>query len=168
MGRPPPAPGADGGLVLEGNVYDTILDRRAPPKGSAVIERSVVPRFDETYVVLEDLEWWLRATRSVDVATVPRVGYRVRLHGEVNEHDGRLDRIRYGQMLLDERDDYFRVHRRAAAMRWFSMGLVAREVGDNRFARRAMVRSLRAYPVPKRLGHLALTMRPSTQHVDVG
>jgi glycosyltransferase involved in cell wall biosynthesis len=167
MGRPPPAPGDDGGLVLDGNVYDTILDRRAPPKGAAVIRRSMVPRFDKTYAVLEDLEWWLRATRSVDVATVPRVGYLVRLHGEVNDRDGRLERIRFGQVLLHERDDYFRVHRRAAAMRWFSMGLVAREVGDNRLARRAMFRSLRAYPVPKRLGHLALTMRPSTYRVDL-
>ena len=31
----------------------------------------------------------------------------------------------------------------------------------------ALVRSLRAYPVPKRLGHLALTMRRSTYRVDV-
>ena len=30
-----------------------------------------------------------------------------------------------------------------------------------------MVRSLRAYPVPKRLGHLALTLRPSTYRIDV-
>ena len=40
-------------------------------------------------------------------------------------------------------------------------------MGDNRLARRAMFRSLRAYPVPKRLGHLALTMRPSTYSVDL-
>ena len=67
--------------------------------------------------------------------------------------------------MLDERRDYFQAHRRAAAMRWFSLGLVAREVGDNHLARRAMVRSLCAYPVPKRFGHLALTMRRSTYRV---
>lgn len=168
IGRPPPRPGDAGGLVLEGNVYDTILDERAPGKGSAVIERSVVPRFDEKYVALEDLEWWLRTARAADVTTVQRVGYLIRLHDEPRNRNGRVDRIRFGRVLLDERSDYFRAHRRAAAMRWFSMGLVAREVGDNSVARRALVRSLRAYPVPKRFGHLALTMRPSTYRVDAG
>lgn len=168
MGRPPPQAGDEGGLVLEGDVYDTILDDRAPSKGAAVIERSVVPRFDEKYVALEDLEWWLRTARAGDVTTVQQVGYLVRRHNEPRNLNGRVDRIRFGRVLLDDRSDYFRAHRRAAAMRWFSIGLIAREVGDNHLARRAMVRSLRAYPVPKRFGHLALMMRPSTYRVDAG
>ena len=45
-------------------------------------------------------------------------------------------------------------------MRWFSMGLVARRLVTTISPRRAMVRSLRAYPVPKRLGHLALHNAP--------
>lgn len=166
IGRPLPRRGDNGALVLEGNVYDTILDTRAPPKGAAVVDRSVVPRFDERYVALEDLEWWLRATRALDVTTVQRVGYLVRLHEGPRNLNGPVDRIRFGRRLLEERTDYFGAHRRAAAMRWFSMGLVAREVGDNHLARRAVLRSLRAYPVPKRVGHLALTMRPSTFRVD--
>jgi len=167
MGRPPPARGDNGGLVLEGNVYDSILDQRAPPKGSAVVARAAVPHFDHKYRSLEDLEWWLRATRTAEVTTVARVGYLVRAHGGVQERDERVDRIQCGHVLLGERSDYFETHRRAAAMRWFSIGLVAREVGDHRLARRALVRSLRADPVPKRLGHLALMMRRSTYRVDV-
>jgi hypothetical protein len=96
------------------------------------------------------------------------VGYLVRLHNEPRNRNGRVERIRFGRMLLDDRSDYFRAHRRAAAMRWFSIGLIAREVGDNHLARRAMVRSLRTYPVAKRFGHLGLTLRPSTYRVDLG
>ena len=93
IGRPPPRPGADGGRVLEGNVYDTILDDRAPPKGAAVIERTVIPRFAEKYGALEDLEWWLRTTRAADVTTVQRVGYLIRHHASPRNRNGQVDRI---------------------------------------------------------------------------
>ncbi|HXY94531.1 MAG TPA: glycosyltransferase [Acidimicrobiia bacterium] len=166
LGAPPPAAGRAGARILEGNVYDSILDDRAPPKGAAVIARDLVPRFDARYETLEDLEWWLRVARDLDVTTARRVGYLVRVHAGSRARTGRVNRVRYGRMLLDEQHEYFCTHRRAAAMRWFSMGLVARELGDYRVARRAFTRSLLTAPVPERVGHLALVLRPSTFSID--
>jgi glycosyltransferase involved in cell wall biosynthesis len=163
MGRPPDSTST---RLLAGDVYHTVLDDRAPVRSASVIARESVLPFDTRYAALEDLEWWLRTARVLDVATVPRVGCLVRPHRESRERHGQLARIHYGQMLLRERADYFTRHRRATAMRWFAMGLVAKELGDHRLARRALVRSLRTYPVAKRVGHLALTLRPSTFQVD--
>jgi glycosyltransferase involved in cell wall biosynthesis len=163
MGRPPDS---NGTRMLAGDVYDTVLDDRAPPCAASVIARESVLPFDTRYRALGDLEWWLRTTRVLDVTTVPRVGCLVRHHREPRHRHGPRARIHYGEMLLRERGDYFTSHRRAAAMRWLSIGLVARELGDNRLARRALVRSLRAYPVAKRVGHLLLTLRPSTFQVE--
>jgi glycosyltransferase involved in cell wall biosynthesis len=167
VGRPRPRPGESGARRLEGNVHDTILDDRAPPRGATVIARSAVPRFDERYHALEDLEWWLRVTNSLAVTTVEQFGYLIRVHDARRHRNDQIERIRFGRLLVAEHLDYFRSHRRAAAMRWFSMGLVARELGDQRYARRAMARSLRIRPVPKRVGHLALTVRPNTPATSV-
>jgi hypothetical protein len=69
-------------------------------------------------------------------------------------------------MLLNEQSEYFDAHPRAHAFRWYLMGLLAMKLGDRRFARRAFLRSLRLRPAAKRLGHLALALRPSTFSID--
>lgn len=150
---------------FEGWVHDTILDSWAPPKGAAVLPRASTPRFDPTYVALEDLEWWLRVTDVLPFTTVDHVGYLVRPHRGTRNLNGPSARIDFGLRLLDEHSDYFTSHPRAAAQRWFSIGLIARDLGDFNLARSAFRRSLRIHLVPKRFGHLALSCRPSTTGV---
>jgi glycosyltransferase involved in cell wall biosynthesis len=151
---------------LEGRVYDTILDSWAPPKGAAVIPRADLLPFDERYLALEDLEWWLRISDRLEFTTIHRTGYLIRPHDRPRNLNGPADRIPFSRMLLEERHDYFASHRRAAAQRWFSMGLIAMKLGDNRLARSAFARSLVCRPVPRRFGHLALAIRPSRPSTD--
>src|SRR5205823_4698308 len=56
MGR---LPDSTGTRVLAGDVYDTVLDDRAPVRGASVIARDSLLPFDTRYAALEDLEWWL-------------------------------------------------------------------------------------------------------------
>jgi glycosyltransferase involved in cell wall biosynthesis len=151
---------------LEGNVHDVILDTWAPSVNAALVRREAIPCFDERYQALEDLEWWIRASRTLRFATVTRIGYLVRIHSAERNRNGPVARIEFGQTLLDAHRDYFRAHRRAEAFRWHVIGLLAMQLGDRQFARRAFVRSLRIYPMPKRFGHLALTLRRSTYHLE--
>ena len=105
-----------------------------------------MPRFDARYLTLEDLEWWLRVADTLELTTVPQVGYRIHRHSDRYATNGPLARVHFGEMLLDERADYFDAHRRAAALRWRTIGGIAFQLGDAAHARRALVRSLRAYP----------------------
>jgi glycosyltransferase involved in cell wall biosynthesis len=146
--------------VLEGSVYDTILDSFAPPKGTVVLPRDRAPRFDPRYRALEDLDWWLRVAAAFDVATVPRVGYLIHQHGGRRGTNGDEARLRCGQLLLEEHSDYFRVHRKATALRWRMIGVAAMNVGDRTTARRAFARSLRAAPTRRTLLRFARSMAP--------
>ena len=151
------------GRVLEGDVYDTIIDGLTPHVGRAVVERSRVPRFNEEFARAggEDTDWWLRLARETPVATVPRTGYLLR-----RRHSGRISddtawmigvRIR----LMQIHADYFAEHGRARAFSWKRIGLLARRLGDYRLARKAFLRSLRSRPDPKTMWHLARSLRPS-------
>jgi len=153
---PPPA-----NRILEGRVYDTILDTLAPPKGAVVIARDRVPRFDARYLALEDLEWWLRVADTLELTTVPQVGYRIHRHSDRNATNGPVARVQFGEMLLRERVDYFGAHRRAAALRWRTIGGIALQLGDAAAARHALVRSLRAYPTQRAFRTLLKAVRPS-------
>jgi hypothetical protein len=75
---------------LEGNIHDTILDTWAPSAGSAVLRRAALPRFDTRHHALEDLEWWIRVSRTLSFTTVPKVGYLIRIHGGERHRNGRL------------------------------------------------------------------------------
>ena len=75
--RKRPSPRA---AFLEGDVNDIILDDITPHLGATSIERGVAPRFDERYDTCEDVEWWLRVTRHVPVATTRAVGLSYRSH----------------------------------------------------------------------------------------
>jgi glycosyltransferase involved in cell wall biosynthesis len=153
---PPPA-----NRILEGRVYDTILDTLAPPKGAVVIARDRVPRFDARYLALEDLEWWLRVADTLELTTVPHVGYRIHRHPGRSATNGPVARVQFGEMLLRERVDYFGAHRRATALRWRTIGGIAYQLGEAARARRALVSSLRAYPTLRAFRTLVKAMRPS-------
>ena len=144
--------------MLEGSVYDTILDTLAPAKGAVVLRRDRAPRFDPRYLALEDLDWWLRVTAAFAVVTVPRVGYVIHQHDGERGTTGPMARLRSGQLLLDEHAEYFRTHRRAAALRWRIVGSIAMNVGDRALARRAFARSLRAAPTARTLKRLARSL----------
>jgi glycosyltransferase involved in cell wall biosynthesis len=131
---------------LEGRVFDQILDTVAPAKGTVVMRRELVPRFDTRYFALEDLDWWLRAAAAVELTTVPRVGYLVHRHTGVRSTNGDVARIRAGRLLLAEHADYFCTHRRARALRLRMIGAIALNIGDRELARRSLFRSLRARP----------------------
>ena len=155
------APPLPSNRILEGRVYDTILDTVAPPKGAVVVARDRVLRFDARYLALEDLEWWLRTADTLELSTVPQVGYRIHRHSDRHATNGPLARVHFGEMLLGERADYFDAHRRAAALRWRTIGGIAFQLGDAARARRALVRSLRAYPTQPAFRTLVKAVRPS-------
>ena len=146
---------------LEGRVFDTILDDRAPPKGVVMIPRAIVPRFDERYLALEDLEWWLRVADHLHVTTVPRVGYRIHHHHGPRSTNHDAARVKFGELLLAEYADYFASHRRAAALRWWTIGGLALQLGDRSRARRALLYSLRAHPTRGAVRTFAKAWRPS-------
>jgi glycosyltransferase involved in cell wall biosynthesis len=146
---------------LEGRVFDRILDTFAPPKGCLVIRRELVPQFDPRYRALEDLDWWLRLAATVEVTTVPRVGYLVHRHTGVRGTNGPVARVRGGQLLLEEHAEYFRTHRRATALRWRMIGVSAMNLGDRDLARQALGRSLRAHPTAGTAKRFVRAMMPS-------
>ena len=153
--------------MLNGDVYDSILDAITPHLGQVAIEHEVAPEFDETYAAAEDVEWWLRVAALCRVATVSEIGLRYRHHAVPRHGNGLEQRIRCSIRLLEDRRAYFVTHRRAAAFRWRRIGVMAVAAGDMRLARTAFHRSLRAGPSPKTLLHLARSVRPSRARIRV-
>lgn len=149
------------GRILEGNVYDTILDGMAPHVGRTALEARIAPKFDPRYAAAEDIEWWLRLAREHRVATVPQVGYMFRGASGPRKYTDLRSRIRCRLMLLDEYSGYFTAHPRATAFLWKRVGLMANRLGDQRLARSALLRSLRIRPEAANLWHLARSLRPS-------
>lgn len=131
---------------LEGDVSGTILDAPIPHLGTCSVERSAVVRFDESFRVSEDVEWWLRQAAVAAVATVPAVGYLLRDHGGARQTSRLRDRLGCRLALLDRHRDYFAAHPAAAAYHWKRAGGLALLVGDRPQARRAFRRSFRSRP----------------------
>jgi glycosyltransferase involved in cell wall biosynthesis len=150
---------------LEGNVHDQILDGVTPHLGATSIAGRSCPRFDARYRACQDIEWWLRVTETVPVHTVDHPVLKVRRHAGPRVTNSTEARVRFSLMLLDEFDDYFRTHPRAAAFRWFRIGLMADAAGDRRLARDALARSLRLRPSARAVVHLLAALRPSTQRI---
>jgi glycosyltransferase involved in cell wall biosynthesis len=143
---------------LDGDVADVVLDAITPHRGATALERSCFVPFDESFLGAEDVEWWWRTSRLAPVATVPEFGVVLRradgprgLHGDAARIDGSL-------RLLSEHADWFARHRRAAALRWYRVGLLARRSGDRALARRALVCSLWARPSAGAAAHLLRTL----------
>jgi glycosyltransferase involved in cell wall biosynthesis len=143
---------------LNGIVYHEILNETAPHLGTVAVDRQLVPPFDEDYAACEDLEWWLRASRDIAVATVPRYGYHVRRHSGLRLTHGPQARITFSKRLLHDQASYFRTHRRAAAFRWKRIGLMSLSIGDPLTARSALLRSIRLLPSPSAARHLGRTL----------
>lgn len=138
----------DAGRTLEGDVSETILDGPTVPLGAVTLVRHTAPRFDETLDNAEDVEWWLRTARAHPMTTVPRVGLLFRRHDEPRHRTDAASRLADNLTLLEREADYFDRHRRAAALRWNRVGVLALKTGDRALARTALVRSLRRRPTP--------------------
>ena len=146
------------GRVLEGNVHDIILDAITPHLGATSILRSSAPKFDERYDTCEDVDWWLRVSRDLTVATAQSVGMAYRTHDTVRTRTGAPDRLTGARMLLDEHADWFRDHPRAKAFRLKRMGLTAQVVGDRGLALRCFASSFRLQPEPRTAWHALRTL----------
>ena len=144
--------------ILDGDVSGTILDRVTPHMGSAAVKRDLFLPLDESYLGSEDVEWWLRPAGLAPVATVARLGYLIRRHSELRGVHGTAARAAGSRRLLEQNEDYFRRHPRAAALRWKRIGLNELELGDRRAAREAFLRSFRARPSLRTIKHLSRTL----------
>jgi len=147
--------------TLEGTVADTILDGPTPSIGATAIRRDVVPRFDERWAAVEDVDWWLRVAPVLELTTVPKVGHLIRRHDSPRHRNDIATRVAENVALIRERDEYFARHRAAAAFRWKRVGFLATRVGDRRLARAAFAQSLRLRPRPRALLHVLRSFRRS-------
>lgn len=154
--------------TLEGDVHDWILDDLTPHLGQTAIDRTQVRAFDESYEAVEDVEWWLRMTESLRVATVPQIGCHVRAHSGARNRNGIEARSTYSRRLLEDYAPYFDAHPRAAAFRWKRVGRLAVTTGDRDLARRAFVASMRRHPAPKTLGLLVRSLVPTRRGTVAG
>lgn len=144
--------------ILEGHVGDCILNDMTPNLGATAIEREMMESFDERFNACSDVEWWLRITQDLPVATVAEFGHVIRKHDTPRHMTNGQERIKGNMLLFGVHAPYFRSHRRGAAFRWKRVGLTAKSVGDPATARRAFVRSFAFDPKLKTVGHLLRTL----------
>ncbi len=151
---------------LSGSVLDTILNGTRPHLGQVAVKRAICPRFDERFIHVEDLEWWVRVAAVARLSSVPKVGYLIRRHeapGEAPQfsHDDESIRVGYKLLFLQEHAVYFRSHPRAAASQWRDVGRIAANLGDHTLARRALLRAIRLDPSPRLARRLLRSIRPA-------
>jgi glycosyltransferase involved in cell wall biosynthesis len=154
------------GRVLDGDVKDTVLDGMIPHLGTTSIERERAERFDERYEASDDVEWWLRVTQKLEVATNPYVGLLYRVHAGPRSRTGQRNRLHDASMLFEQYDAWFASHPRAKAFRLSRMGLSALQVNDGRLARRSFATSLRLRPRLRTAWHLARACVPRGAPAD--
>lgn len=145
--------------ILEGNVHKIIAEAITPHLGVTAVKRDVLPHFNERFRTVQDIEWWIRATETLPVATVPKFGYLVRRHPGDRTGYGAEQRINDSHLLMQTHRDYFAATPRARAFRWRRIGLMSRKIGDTATARRAFLRALRTRPDPRDAKHLLTSLR---------
>jgi glycosyltransferase involved in cell wall biosynthesis len=147
-----------GGRLLEGWVFDQILDGSTPTLGCGVFPRHLAPPFDERWHAVEDIAWWMDVTRRAPVHTVPELGYLVGRHDGPRVRNHLAARVAENLEFLEVERDYFAGHRRALAFRWKRIGLIAEAIGDRSQARSAFFRSMALQPRPAAVWHLARSL----------
>jgi glycosyltransferase involved in cell wall biosynthesis len=153
--------------ILDGDVSDSILDDLTPHLGQVTVERRLAPRFDETYRAVEDVEWWLRLSKTCRLSTIREVGLIFVGDPAVRQKNGLEERIRQSIRLLTNEDAYFAQHPRARAFRWKRIAIMSAAVGDAKLARLAFARSLTAQPSLHTLAHSATSIRRSVRRLEV-
>ena len=150
--------------ILEGSVHDEIATQAVPHVGQGCVRRDVLPLFEQGLRAGEEVDWWLRVTAELPVATVPRTGYLFRNHGGMRDGNGSDVRWRARIDVLARHAGYFADHPEAAAFQWKRVGLLAEESGDRAMARKAFARALRIRPERAAAWHLARTVMPARSH----
>ena len=146
--------------TFEGNVAGNVLDDLTPNLGVTAVRRDLAVRFDERWQAVEDLDWWLRAAQQFEVATVPRIGYLIRIHDSPRWRNDTETRVRENLELLDAHADYFVAHPTAAAFRLKRAGLLSLQARNRPRARMLFRRSLGLDPRAATVWHLLRACRP--------
>jgi glycosyltransferase involved in cell wall biosynthesis len=134
-------------LALEGDVSANLFEHPVQPLlGTCTVERASLPLFSQGFGTSEDKEWWVRLCQTQRVATVARIGLLHRRGRRERVTNAALTRLRGRVNLLEQHADYFDARPRAAAFQWLRNGVLARQLGEDALARRALVASLRARP----------------------
>ncbi len=133
----------------------TVMDRNPPHLGSTAVVRNECLPFDERFRACEDLDWWIRMSRSSTVSVSPQVGWLFRRHAGERAGYGARQRIDGSMQLLAEHAEFFATRPRAAAYRWIRIGWLSHGVGDSAGVRRAARRAVRAHPVPRTTARVA-------------
>ncbi len=149
------------GRNLSGVVAGTMLEGPVPQVGSAAIRRDAVLLMDETFQVSEDVEWWLRMSRSVPVHTITEVGYLFRDHSGERLTARTADRFEARLKLLQQHREYFEEHRSAAAYQWLRAGGLADAAGRPVESLCCFVASFRSHPSPRPLAHASRVAIPA-------
>lgn len=152
---------SEAGRILNGDVRGRIHEDMVPHLGTTTLVREKVPRFDQTFRSVVDVEWWVRAATKHPVATVPQTGYLVRQHSGKRHLNDKAARVRDSIRLLDLHADYFRDYPRARAFRLKRVGIMARQLGDYGLARTALWWALRLHAEPRVVWHLVRSAQPT-------
>jgi glycosyltransferase involved in cell wall biosynthesis len=152
---------------LDGNVSEIILNSMTPQMGQVAIVRELAENFDERFQALTDVEWCLRTSKKLTVATVQRVGLKYRKHSGPRNRNGLETRVICSLLLLNVHNDYFQVRPKAAAFRWKRIGIMANMLGDHALARFALIHSIRRRFEPAILKHLILSAKQSKARVEI-
>ena len=134
--------------VLEGWVHDTLFDRPPPMLGQATVDRALAPRFETRLRHASDVEWFMRATEKLPMATVPEVGFLFRRHDQRQSTDPEL-RFTNRALIYELHKRYFDSHPRAAARFHRRTGAFARDAGRHEEARMYFALALRAGRSPR-------------------
>jgi glycosyltransferase involved in cell wall biosynthesis len=148
--------------ILEGDVHGIIVDRLPPHLGQITVarERMLSLPLDPRFQPAEDIDWWIRASAEMEVATTPQVGYRLRRHDLPRQNLRHEVRVRTNRMLLDAHAAYFASHPKGAARRWRLQAKFAERMGDRAQARDALRRSLSLDRRASTVYHLARSYVP--------
>ena len=145
--------------LVGGVVRDTILDTITPPLGCVAVRADACERFDERFLAVEDVDWWLRMAVRHPVASEPDIGWLWRRHSGPRTTHGAAARAEGSLLLLDRHREYFDRHPRAASFRWYRIAALAAASGDRALVRRAALRSIRLRPTPRTVARSARVLR---------
>lgn len=149
--------------VLEGDVFETVLNDVTPHLGQTAIRRDRVPFFDESFSASQDIEWWLRVAAELEVATVMKPGFVYYRHKDARVGNGVQRRIECGYLLMQIHADYFATHTAARAFRWLRLGLMHLQLNEVRAGRVCLYKSIRTRPSSRAVYHLVRTLTPGTK-----
>ena len=134
------------GRLLDGKVYDTILDGTVPQLGATALHRRAWHPMPTDMRSGEDAVWWVETARRHPVKTIAQQGLDIRRTGEKARAHEIEARIIGNQAVISVLDDYFSGHPVALAHRWLKQGRWHGMLGDWKASRRAYLRAFRVDP----------------------